>query len=131
MENPRGKIVRFENWEEKKQIWRNLRGKPPIEYEEKAIQIFQDLSQETLRRRRTLQLLLKILQEQEIQYNWGFPACLIARRNRHIARLRFTEEIPDFCKKLEIPTPENTRDLTTRQEIMTQDKVQWQLTSRT
>lgn len=68
-ESPRDIIVRFENWEEKKQIWKNLRGKPPIEYEEKTIQIFQDLSQETLRRRRTLKPLLKILQDQEIQYN--------------------------------------------------------------
>lgn len=109
----------------------NLKRKSPIEYEEKTIQIFQDLSQETLGRRRTVKPLLKILQEQEIQYNWGFPACLYAKRNGRSARLRFIEEIPYLYKKLEIPIPENPRDLTPRQEqTVTQDEAQWQLSLR-
>lgn len=71
---PRDIIVRFESWEVKNHIWRNLKGKSPITFEGKEIQIFQDLSQETLRRRRTLKPLLKILQEQEIQLQLGLSS---------------------------------------------------------
>lgn len=50
IDTPRDIIVRFESWEVKNHIWRNLKGKPPITLEGKEIQIFQDLLQETLRR---------------------------------------------------------------------------------
>lgn len=59
-ENPRDIIVRFKNWEDKNQLWQNLRGKSPIEHEGNHIQFFQNLSQETLKRRRTLKPLLAI-----------------------------------------------------------------------
>ena len=104
-EYPRDIIVRFESWEEKNQLWRKLRGKSPLEFDQHNIQIYQDLSQETLRRRRSFRPLLRVMQEQGIQYNWGFPACLIGRKNGVTARLRFIEEIPEFCKKIEIPIP--------------------------
>lgn len=89
------------NWEDKNQIWRNLKGKSLIDYEEN--QIFQDLSQETLRRRRALKPLLPILCEHQVQYNWSFPACLIGIKNGCTATLRFIEDTVDFCRKLDIP----------------------------
>lgn len=130
METPRDIIVRFERWEEKNQIWINLKRKSPIEYAEARLQIFQDLSQETLKRRRTLRPLLSILQEWEIQYNWGFPACLIAKKNGRSARLRFIEEIPDFCNKLEIPLPDMGRNVNRQEQTVLRDDLQWQLSSR-
>lgn len=75
--------------------------------------MFQDLSQKTLKRR-TLKPLLAILQEYEVQYNWGFPLCLIGRKNGRTARLRFIEETSEFCKKLEIPTPEDSSEKRSR-----------------
>lgn len=92
----------------------------PIKFEEKTVQIFHDLSQETFRS--TLKPLLKVLQEQEIQYNWGFPACLIGMRNGRTVKLRFIEETTDFCNKLEIPIPDNTRKTTLRQEDLHKKK---------
>lgn len=39
-ETPRDIVVHFDSLEEKSQIWKNLKGKPPIVYEGKEIQIF-------------------------------------------------------------------------------------------
>lgn len=129
-ETSRDVIVRFEKWEEKKQIWINLKRKTQIEFAGGKLQIFQDLSQETLKRRRILKPLLEILREQEIQYNWGFPACLIARKNGISARLRHVEEIPDFCNKLEIPSPELEKYANSQERITARDDLQWQVNSR-
>lgn len=68
---------------------------------------FQDLSQETLKRRRALKPLLAILCENQVQYNWGFPSCLIGRKNGCTARLRFIKDTVEFCRKLDIPTPKD------------------------
>lgn len=123
-------MVRFDNLEGKNQIWKNLKEKPPIVYEGREIQIFQDLSQDTLRRRRTLKPLLKTLQDNGLQYNWGFPACLNVKRNGRTIRLRFPEEIPEFCKKLEIPLPKNPEETTKRTDRQTGEETQWQLVHR-
>lgn len=82
-----------------------MRGKLPIKYEHKSLQIFADLSQQALRRK-MLKPLLAVMQNHEIRYNWGFPACLVGRRDRCLVKLRFPEEIQDFCKNMEIPIPE-------------------------
>lgn len=83
-ENPRNIIVHFTNWEDKNQLWQNLRGKSPIELEGNHMQFFQDLSQETLSRRRALKPLLVILRENQVQYNWGFPSCLAEKMNTRL-----------------------------------------------
>lgn len=59
-------IIRFQSYEEKTQIWGIMRGKPPLKYESAKLQIFPDLSHETLRRRRLLKPLLDLMQSQEI-----------------------------------------------------------------
>lgn len=86
----------------KKQIWGNIRGKLSLKYVSTNLQIFADLSQETLRRRRLLKSLLELMQNHDIRYNWGFPSCLVGCKDGHMAKLRFQEELRDFCKKLEI-----------------------------
>lgn len=109
METPRNKIGRFLDFREKNLIWGNLRGKPPLEYKTFKFQIFADLSQETLNRKRQLKPLLEQLQNQDVRYNWGFPACPIGRKDGRMAKLKYPEEMQDFCKSLEIPTPDITR----------------------
>lgn len=73
-ERPRDIIVRFRFYEDKWEIWKKLRGKPPIMVEGAEIQIYADLAQETLARRRLLKPLLEIMKAQNIKYTWGFPA---------------------------------------------------------
>lgn len=40
-----------------------------------------------------------------VPYQWGFPACLKGKRDGRSAVLRFHEDLPDFCSKLDIPPP--------------------------
>lgn len=47
------------------------------------------------------------MRKHDIQYNWGFPAFLVGRKDGRSARLRFPEELQDFCKILELPVPDN------------------------
>lgn len=96
-------IARFRFFEDKAKIWVNIRGKTPLQFYE--IQVFADLAPETLARRRMLEPLLDQMRIQNIKYNWGFPACLIGSKDGRSARLRFPDELGDFCKKLEIQEP--------------------------
>lgn len=73
-------IVRFHYYEEKAQIWGNLRGATPLRFEGVNLQIFADLSSETLTRRKPL---LEQIRRKYIKYNWGFPACLEGRKYRY------------------------------------------------
>ncbi|XP_040181176.1 meiosis-specific nuclear structural protein 1-like [Rana temporaria] len=73
---PRDVIVRFRNYVDKAEIWGRLRGKS-LRYRDIELQIFSDLSKETLARRRHLKPLLDLMRAHNIKYQWGFPACLI------------------------------------------------------
>ena len=103
---PRDVVVRFKNYVDKAEIWRRLRGKPPLRYRETDLQIFSDLSKETLARRRQLKPLLELMRAQNIKYQWGFPACLIGIKGGKMARLRFPEELNDFCSKMQLEPPD-------------------------
>lgn len=66
-------IVKFHSYEVKEKIWNNLRGAPPVRFENKDLQIFSDLSTGTLARRRQLRPLLDQLRRANLKYSWGFP----------------------------------------------------------
>lgn len=102
IETPRDIIVRFHNYEEKAQIWGSLRGVSTLKYE---TQIFANLSHETMRRRH-LKPLLEQMRKHNIQYNWGFLACLVGWKEGRSAKLRVPEELQEFCKKFELPAPD-------------------------
>lgn len=103
---PRDVIVRFYKYEDRDRIWRSLKGRTPLKLEGDKIEVYADLSQETLNRRRLLKPLLEVMKNHGITYNWGFPACLIGRKEGRTATLRFPEDLQEFCRKLEIPNPE-------------------------
>lgn len=105
-DTPRDVIVKFHSFEDKDKIWKNLRGTPSVRFEDKDIQIFSDLSAGTLARRRQLRSLLEQLRRANIKYSWGFPTSLLVTREGRSLRLRFPEEIEDFCEKLGIPAPD-------------------------
>ena len=85
---------------------RGLRRKAPLSYNGAEIQIFTDLAWETLARRRHLKQLLVQMRSLEIEYQWGFPACLIGKKDGISARLIFPEGLEAFCHKLGIPVLE-------------------------
>lgn len=100
---PRDVIVRFHNFADKEQITSNLKRNLQAKYKDTNLQIFQDLAAETLNRRRIQKPLLATLKVHGVQYSWGFPACLIGRKEGRKAVLRFPEETQKFCEHLEIP----------------------------
>lgn len=104
-ESPRDVIVRFHYAEEKYKIMEKLWNSPGVGYEGVELQVFADLSPETLLRRRLLKPLTELMRSSEITYQWGFPACLIGRKNGRSAVLRFLEDLGDFCSKLDILHP--------------------------
>lgn len=75
----------------------------PVKYGKSILQIFPDLAVETLARRRALKPLLEQMKTHNIQYSWGFPACLTGRKEGRTATLRFPEDTPKFCKHFELP----------------------------
>lgn len=92
-------IVRFRFYEDKAKIWVKLRGKAPLQHEGSEIQVFADLAPETLARRRLLKPLLERMRTQNVKYSWGFTTCLLCFKEGRTARLRFHEELGDFCKR--------------------------------
>ena len=105
-ERTRDVIIRFRLYEDKEIVWKKLRGQPPIVLDGMELQIFSDLSAETLARRRALKPLLKQMIDLNIRYTWGHPACLIGTKDGRSATLRFPEELEEFCKKLDIQMPD-------------------------
>lgn len=100
---PRDVIARFYNFYDKEQIRTYVKTNQPIKYEETTLQIFPDLAAETLAKEEPLNLYLNSL---NIQYFWGFPACLIGCKEGRSATLRFPEDTAKFCNQLDIPLVE-------------------------
>lgn len=86
--------------------------------------MFANLSSETLTRRMHLKPLLEQMCRQN--YNWGFPACLVGWKDSS-DKLRFPEELQDFCKKIEITAIDIPEWLDTRRERLQLENGQWQL----
>lgn len=105
-EVPRDVIARFHKYSDKEKVKENLKKNYPVKYGETKLQIFPDLAAETLARRRILKPLLEQLNAHDVHYSWGFPACLIGRKDGRSATLRFPEETAKFCDRLEVPLVE-------------------------
>lgn len=71
-EVPRDIIVRFHYFEDKAQIWGRLKKMPPIKYGCATLQIFADLSHETLMRRWHLKPLLEQMLNKIFSKTGGF-----------------------------------------------------------
>lgn len=108
-ERVRDLIVRFRFYEDKNNIWVKLRGKTPLQFEGAKIQVFVDLAKDTLVRRRHLKPLLEQMIKQNVKYSWGFLACLLGSKDGRSARLRFPEELGEFCGKLGLQAPPRCR----------------------
>ena len=100
---PRDVICRLHYFEEKNAIMIKLRNTPNIDFDGAILQIFPDISKETLDRRRAQKPLLERLRSDGTTYRWGFPASLIATKNGRSSTLRFPEELPTFLQDLHLP----------------------------
>lgn len=101
-DKPRDVIKRFYYAEEKSKIMEGIRTAAEISYDGSELQIFSDLSTETLARRRLLKPLTEQMRALNVTYQWGFPACLKGKKDGRSAVLRFPEDLRDFCSKLDL-----------------------------
>lgn len=104
-EVPRDVIVKFHQFEDKAKIWSKLRGAHPVKYNNQEIQIFSDLSVETLARRRQLKPLLDILRGANLKYSCGFPLSLSVMKDGRSFKMRYSKDLQDFCRNLDIVAP--------------------------
>lgn len=73
-DRPRDVIVRFHFFEEKSKIIENIQKTAGISNEGTELQVFSDLSAETMARRRLLKPLTEQMRTANVPYQWGFPA---------------------------------------------------------
>lgn len=96
-------IVRLHYAEEKSKIMEGIRMSGGISGDGIKLQIFLDLSAETLARRRLLKPLTEQMHALDVTYQWGFQACLKGKKDGHSAVSRFPEDLTAFCNKLDLP----------------------------
>lgn len=100
---PRDVICFVNDFKIKESILKKAREMNRILFEGHQLQIFQDLSAITLKNRRDLRPLLEVLNSKNIRYKWKFPFGLFAYYQNRSALLRVPEELPAFCKQLDLP----------------------------
>ena len=73
---PRDIIAKFNFYRTKEQILEAAREKSNLSFQSHNYQIFADISQLTIAKRRAMKPLLIELQQRNIKYQWGFPFSL-------------------------------------------------------
>ena len=73
---PRDIIAKFHFYKTKELILQNTREKNKLSFQGHDYQIFADISQLTINKRRAMRPLLQELQQRHIRYQWGFPFSL-------------------------------------------------------
>ncbi|XP_056387176.1 uncharacterized protein LOC130282688 isoform X2 [Hyla sarda] len=102
---PRDVICCVNDFQLKERIMAKSRTLRDFDFDGAPIQLFQDLSWITLRKRKMLQPLLSSLRSALIPYRWSFPFALQARRDGRSAVLRSHPDIPEFCAVLDLQIP--------------------------
>lgn len=102
---PRDIIVCFTRYKKKEEVWNNLRNSTNLRYGETPILALQDLSQDTLNRRKSLRPFTQRLQQAGIKYRWGFPFRLIVTTNTTQHTATNISEALQLLKSLELDLP--------------------------
>lgn len=100
---PRDVVCCVIDFQLKEEILHSARANNPLTHNNADIQLFQDLSNITLQRRRELRPVLEVLHAKEIPYRWKFPFGLLASASGQSALLRVPEDLRHFCDTLGIP----------------------------
>lgn len=74
---PRDIIVKLHYYRTKDKLSRAARAKEPLTFQGHSYQIFTDITQSTIAKRRAMKPLIPTLTHHKIRYRWGFPFALI------------------------------------------------------
>ena len=100
--NPRNKrprriILKFFKYAKKEQFLEVTKEKPELlVYRSNSIQVYQDLSNESIQRRKTMNPITSILIKNGQRYNWGHPVFLKIWKNGVLFRIFSFEEGKDL-----------------------------------
>ncbi|CAH2250756.1 Hypothetical predicted protein [Pelobates cultripes] len=81
----------------------NARRMGRIRLEDQEVTIFQDLSRYTLQARKNLRPVTAALQAAGIQYRWGYPFSLSARRGQELHTIKAPADVQGFQQALGLP----------------------------
>lgn len=95
----------MQQYTHKEEVLARARNQDQILFNEEEIALYQYLSPITLRNRKALRPLLKILNDNQIQYRWQFLFGLAAAKDGHNALLRVQEDLFSFCDILQLDPP--------------------------
>ncbi|MEE6476691.1 hypothetical protein FKM82_011180 [Ascaphus truei] len=87
-------ITRLHYYTTKEEIFNKVRNLDKIPFEDAELQIFSDLAQTTIAKRRELTEITSYLRSKDVRYRWGFPFRLQASHKGKQATLRTPEEGP-------------------------------------
>uniref|UniRef100_A0A8C5WGA6 LINE-1 type transposase domain-containing protein 1 n=1 Tax=Leptobrachium leishanense TaxID=445787 RepID=A0A8C5WGA6_9ANUR len=105
-ERPRDIIIRFLHFSTKELILKKKRTKP-ILYDGSPLQLFQDISPDTLRRRRSWKPVADLLRSHNIAFAWGHPFKILAFRNKRTYVLLPHSDPMKFFRALDVQPPED------------------------
>ncbi|KAG9467791.1 hypothetical protein GDO78_014290 [Eleutherodactylus coqui] len=100
---PRDIICRVHRYRVKETIMKRAWKVSPIQFQGRYVQLFPDLSQLTLMKRKSLRPLLDTLHQHNIEYMWGFPFRLQVRHGGRLIVLRNPGDLAKFSAALDIP----------------------------
>ncbi|XP_075042151.1 uncharacterized protein LOC142101645 [Mixophyes fleayi] len=99
---PRDIIIRFHFFKTKERIMASARNAQSISYSGSHLQLYQDLAQSTLKKRRDLINVTKVLRNHSIKYKWGFPFQLIVSKDGRSHSVRTPEQGLDLLRRLHL-----------------------------
>ncbi|XP_040272583.1 uncharacterized protein LOC120988885 [Bufo bufo] len=101
---PRNIVCRVHFYKVKEAILKAARQADKVEVDGFQVQIMPDLSRRTLQLRRAVRPILTLLKNRDIQYRWGFPFQLHARRDGKLAIFRDLGDLPKFLETFSLPS---------------------------
>lgn len=114
--SPRDIIVKPHFYSIKEEVMKRSRQQDQIQYQGKVIQIFADISPNTIQKRRSLKPLLTALTKKDIKYRWAFPFALKFTYNGKQQTFRSFPEGERLLLDLKIITHDSEMDTSTAQQ---------------
>lgn len=105
---PREVIVAFAREKLRDEIYKLLRQKTDLHFNERKVIIRYDLSPETLQARRTMQQFAQALFKAEIRFTWAYPATLLVFKEGRKYSARNPEEARRMLRDLEVEIQEGS-----------------------
>ncbi|MEE6519336.1 hypothetical protein FKM82_031078 [Ascaphus truei] len=98
-------IVRLHSYSSKERILAASREMESLTFQEESIQLYSDLSRQTVIRRQELKPLTSFLREKEVKYRWGFPFKLTVNKGGRFFTIRHPEDMLPFAQALGLTPP--------------------------